>query len=383
MNRNKIFIAIGALIALILIGLLIYLMNTESDLSSKQTYTVEIYHCGPLAKDEAVLTNEMGAFLLSSPIPSSTGFIAPVVDLHEKLEGGDVKKISIPMSGLTGLRETFVSDYYDFNNRKEEENDFIGEQGTFFSSEKYQSFSSSALKEGDIEVDSVPYDSNNCITEFFIYTNQPNTNSADNKVWNSLASLKVYINGLIAADKIRAGSVIKVYYTCGPPGPPPPPPSDMDGDGFDASKDCNDNDAQINSGNNEVCGDAKDNNCDGIIDEGCDRIEPPAPPISEGSGPKSNSPINFNIIDSRVGWDNGSDELELKFEVYKADGTNPSVKLKIKRGGECIISEDEHDELSGSLKSVNGNLSGSVFYRSGSSWVFTNLVVDCTKLHYK
>ena len=65
----------------------------------------------------------MSAFLLSSPIPSTTGFIAPVVDLHERLKDGDVQKISIPMSGLTGLRETFVSDYYDFNARKEEEND--------------------------------------------------------------------------------------------------------------------------------------------------------------------------------------------------------------------------------------------------------------------
>lgn len=225
------YIAIGGLIAIILIGLLIYLMNSESELSSKQTYTVEIYHCGPLAKDSVVLTTEMSAFLLSSPIPSSAGFIAPVVELHEKLDKGDIKKISIPMSGLTGLRETFVSDYYDFNNRKEEENDFIGEHGSFFSSEKYLSFSVSALKSGDKAMDSVPYDKENCITEFFIYPNQENINSLDNKVWNSLASLKKYINGLIAEGKISSGTVIKVYYTCGPVGPPPPPPSDMDGDG--------------------------------------------------------------------------------------------------------------------------------------------------------
>ena len=209
------YIAIGGLIAIILIGLLIYLMNSESELSSKQTYTVEIYHCGPLAKDSVVLTTEMSAFLLSSPIPSSAGFIAPVVELHEKLDKGDIKKISIPMSGLTSLRETFVSDYYDFNNRKEEENDFIGEHGSFFSSEKYLSFSASALKSGDTAVNSVPNDQQNCITEFFINTNQTNINSEDNKVWNSLASLKVYINVLISLNKIKAGSVIKVYYKCG------------------------------------------------------------------------------------------------------------------------------------------------------------------------
>jgi hypothetical protein len=215
MNRNKMYIAIGGLIALILIGLLIYLMNSQSELGSKQTYTVEIYHCGPLAKDSVALKNEMSVFLLSSAIPASPGFIAPVVDLHEKLEKGDIKKISIPMSGLTGLRETFVSDYYDFNNRKEEENDFIGEHGSFFSSEKYLSFSASALKSGDTAVNGVIPNSGNDTTEFFINTNQTNTNSSDNKVWNSLASLKVYINGLIASNKIKAGSVIKVYYQCG------------------------------------------------------------------------------------------------------------------------------------------------------------------------
>lgn len=378
MNRNKMYIAVGGLIAIILIGLLIYLMNSQSDLSPNQKYKVEIYHCGPISKDATVLTNEMSAFLLSSPIPSTTGFIAPVVDLHEKLKDGEVHSISIPMSGLTGLREMFVSDYYDYNARKEEEGDFIGEHGNFFTSEKFLSFSASALKGGDQAVDSVPYNKGNCITEFFINTNQPNINSADNKVWNSLASLKVYINGLIASNKIKAGSVIKVYCQCGAA----PPPGDYDSDGFDATKDCNDNDAQINEAVKEVCGDSKDNNCDGNIDEGCDGIEPLNPPTSEESGSNSNSPINFNIIDSRVNWDNGPDELELKFEVYKANGTNPSVKLKIKRGGECIISKDEHDELSGSLKSVNGKLSGSVFYRSGSRWVFTNLVVDCTKLQY-
>jgi hypothetical protein len=228
MNRNKMYIAIGGLIAIILIGLLIYLMNSQSELGSKQTYTVEIYHCGPLAKDSVALKNEMSVFLLSSAIPASPGFIAPVVDLHEKLEKGDIKKISIPMSGLTALRETFVSDYYDFNNRKEEENDFIGEHGSFFSSEKYLSFSASALKSGDTAVNSVPYAKENCITEFFINSKQTNTNSVDNKVWNSLASLKQYINGLIAEGKVSSGTVIKVYYTCGPVGPPP---SDMDSDG--------------------------------------------------------------------------------------------------------------------------------------------------------
>ncbi len=45
---------------------------------------------------------------------------------------------------------------------------------------------------------------------------------------------------------------------------------DADGDGWDSKYgDCNDKDASINPDASEVCGDGIDNNCDGIVDEGC------------------------------------------------------------------------------------------------------------------
>lgn len=51
---------------------------------------------------------------------------------------------------------------------------------------------------------------------------------------------------------------------------------DNDGDGYTAigsctgsMDDCDDNDASVNPGAKEICGDGKDNNCNGLIDENC------------------------------------------------------------------------------------------------------------------
>ena len=42
--------------------------------------------------------------------------------------------------------------------------------------------------------------------------------------------------------------------------------SDADGDGYNAEEDCNDNQAAVNPGAEELC-DGLDNNCDGTVDE--------------------------------------------------------------------------------------------------------------------
>lgn len=52
-------------------------------------------------------------------------------------------------------------------------------------------------------------------------------------------------------------------------------PVDNDGDGFKSNQDCDDNDATIYPGAPEVCFDGTDNNCNGVIDEGCSDPPPP------------------------------------------------------------------------------------------------------------
>ena len=54
---------------------------------------------------------------------------------------------------------------------------------------------------------------------------------------------------------------------------------DLDGDGFDGRSagcstgtDCDDTRAQVNPAAAEVCGDRRDNDCDGMVDEGCDAV---------------------------------------------------------------------------------------------------------------
>lgn len=83
--------------------------------------------------------------------------------------------------------------------------------------------------------------------------------------------------------------------------PPPPELVDNDGDGVVSTKDCNDNNALIHPYATETCANGKDDNCNGVIDEGC--VAPPVgtPATTDTDldgypdGPSDCAPNNANI----------------------------------------------------------------------------------------
>lgn len=343
-NRNTRFKIIGAVIVLaLLIGLLL-LVNSSPDINPQKSYKIEIYHCPQIVSDEVLLRSEIFELLKSTELPSSNGFIAPIVQLHEKLNGGDLKEIRVPMTGLSRLREFLNEDYYDFLVRKSEEEDLLEK---LFASDNYNEFKAKALLQGDVTVNSVPYDQGNCVTEFFINANQSFTNSSDNKTWNSLASLKFYINSLIAANKIASGSIIKIYYQCGVA--PPPMLTDSDGDGYFAIKDCDDNDARINSGAVEICGDSKDNNCDGRIDEGCS-----IPPSNIGPNLPFNAGLLCKDYSNSPSWNSipGANKITLSVEV-EVEGKRTDENNEPYFSGDFILNGGAKSYSFGGLGGLN------------------------------
>jgi CotH kinase protein/Putative metal-binding motif len=61
-----------------------------------------------------------------------------------------------------------------------------------------------------------------------------------------------------------------------------PAGADADGDGYRWCEDCRDNDKSVHPGAPEICGNQVDDNCNGIVDEGC-----PTPPNPDAGAPRT------------------------------------------------------------------------------------------------
>ena len=113
---------------------------------------------------------------------------------------------------------------------------------------------------------------------------------------------------------------------------------DVDGDGFTAANacgegfmdDCDDNDADINPGVEEVCGDGIDNNCDGQVDEDCVGPACWAAVYPDNFVITSNADFyNYNLNDG-CGYRNiGDIDIFIRF-----DGGNGDNFIWVRGGGE-------------------------------------------------
>ena len=316
-KKSKRLVAIGVFVSLLLVAVLLFFMCSEYELNKDQSYSVEIYHSGPIAQNMQELNKEMSALLMSSKLPTSSGFISPVVELHEKLNAGETSKVEVPIGGLTWLVNKCFGGFYDFETRKSDDEGMLGENGSFFSRDDYKYFSVSALANGDPALNQVVHDVNNS-TEFFINGNLPGISSADKVVWKSLAELKKHLDALVSSGAISSGTVVKIFYQ---------------------------------SGNKE-----SDSDSDGILDDvdGC----PGVSGESACGGCICESDLNNGVLY----WKDGPESLY--FHVVTSFGT--TIAVEIVKGGELKLKEVDYENLRNTINSSNKRLE----YRSvENNWV--------------
>ncbi len=343
-KKSKRLVALGVFVSLLLVAVLLFFMCSEYELNKDQSYSVEIYHSGPIAQNMQELNKEMSALLMSSKLPTSSGFISPVVELHEKLNAGETSKVEVPIGGLTWLVNKCFGGFYDFETRKSDDEGMLGESGSFFSRDDYKYFSVSALANGDPAVNQVVHDVNNS-TEFFINGNLPGISSADKVVWKSLAELKKHLDALVSSGAISSGTVVKIFYQSGNK------ESDSDSDGI-----LDDVDGCPGVSGESACGGCI---CESAVEvlpveNEMDLIEPPVAELE--------TPSDFDLNNGVLYWKDGPESLY--FHVVTSFGT--TIAVEIVKGGELKLKEVDYENLRNTINSSNKRLE----YRSvENNWV--------------
>ncbi len=128
---------------------------------------------------------------------------------------------------------------------------------------------------------------------------------------------------------------------------------DQDGDGYTSDVDCDDNDNTVYPGVAEVC-DGKDNNCDGVIDEGCD-TDDDGFTVADGDCDDTNSYIYPGASDGGDacdGIDNDCDGMIDEDVIFSSDEDNCGecgVQCPLDWNcvaGECVEPDSDYDGYS-------------------------------------
>jgi len=298
MNRNKIFIIIGALFFGFFIALLFWLQTMEGQPNDLQnSYQIEIFNCSSIAHNKTDLKNELNAAL------HSTGSDKDGVQICHipTLKINDVS-FGIPIYGMNYFRLGMGTDMYLYEDRKADETTFFEAADK---NEKYLELQKIASKGWFKNESKVMLDWSNNRNEFIIYPSQKEKHSKNKKVWKSFLGLRGHIDSLILIDKSEKN--IKVYYFCGSI---IDPKQDDDDDGIINSKDsCPQERGSIERNGCPPCSDGdEDGICDTVDkcpnvrgDRACDGCVCP-PPIVEPDDDKDGIPNSKDACSQEFGF---------------------------------------------------------------------------------
>jgi hypothetical protein len=208
MNRNKILIIVGVMIAILLIIALFWLQNIQGSATSiENSYNIEMKNCTPIA-ETADLEKEVKAIFAATEVKSKNdgSFLTPLVKINNENAFG------IPLHGMNYIKNWIAPEMYVFSDRVIDYDLFFESYAR--SNDNYKKFNAQA-KTGTGKNPNVKIDPNNNTTEFIIARDQKVKSTANNKIWNSLQSLRPYLDSLINKGTITKGTNIKIYYFCG------------------------------------------------------------------------------------------------------------------------------------------------------------------------